>query len=81
MEVCCSPASGLTTFMEQESGAGSASRISGWNGFDLSTAAGLQKARAERHRVRPCHLWFSLPCGPWSGNQNFNIHKPEVWAQ
>ncbi|CAK0872026.1 unnamed protein product [Prorocentrum cordatum] len=81
MEVCCSPASGLSQFVTQESGADSAGRISGWNGFDLSTTAGLQKARAERERVRPEHMWFSLPCGPWSGNNNFNRHKPEVWEQ
>ena len=59
----------------------SSARISGWNGFDLSTKSGLHRAREERKRLRPKHLWFALPCGPWSGNQNFDVNKPDVWEK
>ena len=77
LEVCCSPASGLTETMQRKAGPDSAFRMSSWNGFDLSTPQGVAAARAKRAELRPTDLWVSTPCGPWSSLQQFNQKTPE----
>ena len=72
MEVCCSPASELSATMLETAGPGSAARVSQFNGHDMSTNAGLEKARALRRKLKPKDLWVSVPCGPWSTMQNIN---------
>ena len=72
MEVCCSPESILSSTMQKKKGMDSIYRISEWNGFDMSTKDGLEKARELRRKLRPQHLWTSVPCGPWSTIQNLN---------
>ena len=58
--------------MQKKKGHGSVCRISAWNGCDMSTQAGLDKARELRSKLRPRDLWASVPCGPWSTLQNLN---------
>ena len=72
MEVCCSPESILSSTMQKRRGEERICRVSAWCGCDMSTQAGLEKARELRNRLRPKDLWASLPCGPWSQIQNLN---------
>ena len=72
MEVCCSPASILSSTMQKKKGHDSVCRISAWNGCNMSTQAGLEKARELRRKLRPRDLWGIVPCGPWSALQNLN---------
>ena len=72
IEVCCSPQSGLSAAMIQKAGENSAFRMSAWNGYDLTTSKGAQKARNDRRRLRPKDMWISTPCGPWSRMQRIN---------
>ena len=58
--------------MQKRKGEDSVCRISAWNGYDMSTQAGLEKARELRRKLRPRDLWASVPCGPWSTIQNLN---------
>ena len=45
MEVCCSPESILSSTMQKKKGADSVCRVAEWNGYDMATEAGLEKAR------------------------------------
>ena len=56
MEACCSPASILSTVMEEKAGPNSAIRISGWNGCMLGTSKGNLEARKRRAAAKPRHL-------------------------
>ena len=51
MEVCCSPESILSSTMQKKKGDDSVCRISAWNGCDMSTQAGLEKARELRNKL------------------------------
>eukprot|EP00969_Alexandrium_andersonii_P283457 12531770-Alexandrium_andersonii.AAC.1 len=62
----------LTQVALEQCGAGAAIRLSGWNGYDISTRAGADRARAVLAEQRPQHLWIALPCIPWSRWQRLN---------
>ena len=51
MEVCCSPASILSSTMQKRKGDDNVCRVSAWNGCDMSTQAGLKKARELRNKL------------------------------
>ena len=51
MEVCCSPESILSITMQKKKGHDSVCRISAWNGCNMSTQAGLEKARELRRKL------------------------------
>ena len=68
IEVCCGPNSLLGETVVSQ--AGKAERIGLFNGFDMSTKQGYEKARKFIARRNPRWLWFSLPCGPTSPIQN-----------
>ena len=60
-----------------EAGPSAAVRLSCWNGYDVSTAEGGQRAREERRRLRPKDLWMVTPCGAWSRMQRINQRTPQ----
>ena len=66
MELACSPASILSTKMAEKFGQGAIRRISAWNGYQLGTTSGNQRAREARDEAEPDHLWVSTRCGPLS---------------
>ena len=49
-----------------------AQRCSWWNGYDLSTNAGLKKLLRMLEHERPSHVWFSTECTAFSPLQNIN---------
>lgn len=55
---------------------GSAFSVGPHCGIDFSTTAGLRAVLRIVEERRPRHLWFSLPCDPWSTLQYLN-QKPE----
>lgn len=76
VEICCGPNSMLSQVVEELGGR--AERIGLFNGYDMSTPKGLEKARKRIRELRPRWLWFSLPCGPTSPIQNLNELTPEM---
>ena len=79
VEVCCGPNSLLSQVVEQFGG--TSERIGLFNGFDMSTSKGLEKARRLVAQRRPRWLWFALPCGPTSPIQHLNELTPEGLAR
>ncbi len=75
MEVCCPPDSKLVqTFLNQGR---NGIRI-GLPAIDLSTKKGAEELSRMVEKLQPSLLWFSLPCGPYSGIQTlFNEDTPE----
>lgn len=47
-------------------------RCSLFNGYDLTTKAGVQKLKRFVDEVRPVHIWISCDCGPYSPLQHLN---------
>ena len=76
MEVCCEADSLLVTMVEKNGGRGI--RLGLFNGFDLLTDAGLQKALQAVREHRPKVLWISMPCGATSPIQHLNELTPEA---
>lgn len=76
MEVCCEADSLLVTMVEKAGGRGI--RLGLFNGFDLLTDAGLQKALRAVREYRPRYLWISMPCGATSPIQHLNELTPEA---
>eukprot|EP00435_Cladocopium_sp_Y103_P060805 s110_g22.t1 len=79
VEVCCGPNSLLAETVI--SLAGTAERLGLFNGYDLSTPQGYEKAKKRIAQLKPRWLWFSLPCGPTSNIQNLNERTPEGLAK
>ena len=72
-EVACGPDSLLTAKMRQLTGSeSSAERLSFWNGYDMTTSLGVRAVINKIEREKPCHVWLSLECGPFSKMQNVN---------
>ena len=76
MEVCCEEDSLLVTMVEQRGGRGM--RLGLFNGYDLLTDSGLQKAVQAVREHRPRVLWISMPCGATSPIQHLNELTPEA---
>ena len=67
LEVACSHDSTLTETMQRiTKNEMSARRCSLFNGFDLSTDAGVRKVIHEIDKGNPEHVWLSPVCGPYS---------------
>lgn len=79
IEVCCGPNSLLSQTVVEHGG--TAERVGLFNGFDLSSNKGFEKAKKFIAAKRPRWLWFSLPCGPTSSIQNLNELTPEGLAK
>eukprot|EP00435_Cladocopium_sp_Y103_P018219 s2415_g4.t1 len=43
-----------------------------WNGYDLTKKEGVQKLKQLIATLRPCHVWISCDCGPYSPLQRLN---------
>ena len=72
-EVACGPDSLLTAKMRQLTGRdSSAERLSFWNGYDMTTSLGVRAVISKIEKEKPCHVWLSLECGPFSKMQNVN---------
>ena len=72
-EVACGPDSLLTAKMRQLTGReSSAERLSFWNGYDMTTSLGVRAVISRIEKEKPCHVWLSLECGPFSKMQNVN---------
>jgi hypothetical protein len=74
-EICCRPDSTATAEVLKLGGV--ARRINYEQGFDLSTRSAIDKAIALAHEHRPREALVSLPCTPWSTQQNANQRTPE----
>ena len=72
MEVACSEHSALTQEALRVLGDNAAQRCSLFNGYDLTTKAGVQKLKKFVDEVRPVHIWISCDCGPYSPLQHLN---------
>ena len=78
LEVACSHDSILTETMQRiTKNEMSARRCSLFNGFDLSTDAGVRKVIHEIDKGNPEHVWLSPVCGPYSVMQQINQRTPE----
>ena len=67
----CSPA-GSTLSAEVIGRGGTAERLGPHCGVDLATPLGLQKVLETVRARRPRHVWFAIPCDPWSTWQYLN---------
>ena len=74
-EICCRADSTATAEVQKLGGV--ARRINYEQGFDLSTRSAIDKAIALAHVHRPREALVSLPCTPWSTQQNANQRTPE----
>ena len=72
MEVACSEDSILSKEVCDRFGPSAAFRCSIWNGFDLTTDTGVQRCKTMIETERPCHVWLSCECGPFSPMQHIN---------
>ena len=79
MEVCCEEDSLLVKTVEQMGGTGV--RLGLFNGFDLMSDSGLQRALEAVRFHRPKVLWISMPCGATSPIQHLNELTPEAWKK
>ena len=78
LEVACSPDSRLTEAVNRASKSEmSAKRCSLFNGYDLSTNAGIHKVLRDVDELNPEHVWLSPVCGPYSVMQNVNQRNPK----
>ena len=81
LEVACSEKSVLTQEACRQLGEQSAQRCSIWNGYDLTTEAGVQKIKKLISKLRPRHVWISCDCGPYSPMQRLNQRDDAQKAQ
>ena len=81
MEVACSPDSLLSQEVDRVYGDGSSQRCSIWNGYDLTTVEGVAACKRLIDAERPCHIWISCECGPFSPLQRINQRSPEQISQ
>ena len=78
LEVACSNESILTETMQRlTKDEMSARRCSLFNGFDLSTNAGVRKIIQVIDQTNPEHVWLSPICGPYSVMQQINQRTPK----
>ena len=77
VELACFPESVLSKEVEQRFGAGSAVRLSEWNGANLETKAGVEFAKHRIRELRPVHLWIACECSPYCPLQHLNRRTPE----
>lgn len=70
MEVCCEPDSMLIQEVERQGGVGL--RLGLFNGYDLMTREGTQRALEAIRKYRPKVMWISMPCGATSPIQHLN---------
>jgi len=81
MKVACSPDSLLSQEVDRVYGDGSSQRCSIWNGYDLTTVEGVAACKRLIDAERPCHIWISCECGPFSPLQRINQRSPEQISQ
>ena len=68
-ELACAPDSNLSqAYLEK---GGSATRITLETGYDLGKRHTIDRLKEEVRSRRPRKLWISLPCTPWTGQNNF----------
>ena len=79
MELACSKESVLTKEVQNQGLR--AERCSVWNGFDLSTVAGLRKSLQLVQSERPEHLWIATECTAYSPMQNLNQRDEQQKAR
>ena len=78
MEIACEPDSILEQAVRNHVGdEGATSRLSVWNGADLSTKEGIRFALTRVSQERPRTVWFATPCGPFSPLQRTNARTAE----
>ena len=75
-EIACSPDSVLTATVQLATGdVESARRLSYFNGFDLSSGAGVRQVIQEVCKHRLVHVWLSLEC-MWSVLEGAELEPP-----
>ena len=79
MELACSKESVLTKEVHNQGLR--AERCSVWNGFDLSTVAGVRKSLQFVHSERPENLWIATECTAYSPMQNLNQRDEQQKAR
>eukprot|EP00435_Cladocopium_sp_Y103_P052568 s378_g16.t1 len=80
LEIACSERSVLTQEACRQLGEHAAQRCSIWNGYDLTKPEGIQKLKHLIQTLKPCHVWISCDCGPYSPLQRLNRRNDEQIA-
>lgn len=80
LEVACSERSVLTQEACRQLGEHAAQRCSIWNGYDLTKPEGVRKIKQLISTLKPCHVWISCDCGPYSPLQRLNQRSEEQTA-